>query len=246
MTVRAHQPTDAVIWHDLECGAYGADLALWRRLADRHGDPVLDVGAGTGRTTIELARAGHEVTALDLVPELIAELVRRAGDLPITAVVSDAREFNLGRRFSLIVVPMQTVQLLGGAEGHRRFLEAAGRHLRRGGMLAIAITANLECFGPDDGLPLPTPDMTELDGVVYSSQPIAVREERDGFVLERLRERITVDGRRIAEHDAVRLDRLTADQLEAVAQRAGLRPLGRELIPETREHVGSVVVKLGG
>ena len=51
-----------VIWHDVECGAYEADLPLWRELASGR---VLDVGAGTGRVALDLARAGHPVTALD-------------------------------------------------------------------------------------------------------------------------------------------------------------------------------------
>jgi hypothetical protein len=51
-----------VVWHDLECGAYRADLPLWRELAARarFGSPILDVGAGTGRVALDLARAGHE------------------------------------------------------------------------------------------------------------------------------------------------------------------------------------------
>ena len=53
------------IWHDLECGAYAEDLPLWRSLASTYGDPVLDVGAGTGRVALDLARRGHRVTALD-------------------------------------------------------------------------------------------------------------------------------------------------------------------------------------
>ena len=56
----ARQPM-SVIWHDLECGGYREDLPLWRALADRAGGPVLDVGAGTGRVALDLARAGHEV-----------------------------------------------------------------------------------------------------------------------------------------------------------------------------------------
>ena len=65
----------SVIWHDLECGAYTEDLPVWRALAARHGGPVLDVGAGTGRVTLDLARAGHAVTALDTDPALL----RRVG-----------------------------------------------------------------------------------------------------------------------------------------------------------------------
>jgi len=41
----------AVIWHDLECGGYDADLQLWRRLAasDKGSSdgPILEVGAGS-------------------------------------------------------------------------------------------------------------------------------------------------------------------------------------------------------
>ena len=55
----------AVAWHDVECGGYRADLPLWLELAAAAGGPVLDVGAGTGRVALELARAGHDVTALD-------------------------------------------------------------------------------------------------------------------------------------------------------------------------------------
>ena len=46
-----------VMWHDVECGSYVADLPLWRRLAAEAGGPVLDVGAGTGRVALDLARA---------------------------------------------------------------------------------------------------------------------------------------------------------------------------------------------
>ncbi len=67
-----------VIWHDLECGGYVADLPLWRELARERGGPILDVGAGTGRVALDLARNGHEVTALDRDPELLDALRRRA------------------------------------------------------------------------------------------------------------------------------------------------------------------------
>ena len=65
-----------VAWHDVECGGYRADLPLWRELARAEAGPVLDVGAGTGRVALDLARAGHSVTALDREPELLDALVR--------------------------------------------------------------------------------------------------------------------------------------------------------------------------
>jgi predicted RNA methylase len=68
-----------VIWHDVECGSYAEDLPLWRSLAAEYGDPVLDVGAGTGRVALDLATAGYRVTALDRDPDLIEELNRRLG-----------------------------------------------------------------------------------------------------------------------------------------------------------------------
>jgi SAM-dependent methyltransferase len=235
-----------VIWHDLECGGYTADLPVWSELGRAHGGPILDVGAGTGRTALDLGRLGHEVVALDQDPVLLAELERRAAGLPVRIVCADARSFDLQERFRLIIVPMQTVQLLGGASGRECLLRAAARHLQPDGIVALAITEELDYFTAEDGTPLPLPDIRELDGVVYSSQPTAVREATDGFVLERLRERIGPAGERSVEPDVILLDRLTAPQLEAEARSVGLRPLRTEVVPATPDHVGSVVVILGG
>src|SRR4029450_251215 len=98
--------------------------------------PVLDVGAGTGRVAIDLARRGHEVVALDRDAALLDALCARAPGLAVTAAPADARDFDLGRRFPLILVPMQTVQLLGGPAGRARFLERVGGALGAGGLLA--------------------------------------------------------------------------------------------------------------
>ena len=234
----------SVIWHDVECGGYVQDLSLWRSLATEHGDPILDVGAGTGRIALDLARRGHEVVALDHDPALVAELTRRAGDLSVIAIAADAREFDLGRLFALCIVPMQTIQLLGGADGRRAFLECGRRHLQPGGLLAVAIAPELELFEVVDGGLTPLPDIREVDGVVYSSLPTAVRADHEGFVLERRRERISASGSRSVEQDVIRLDRLTADELEAEAQAVGLHGAGRADVAATDDYVGSEVVLL--
>ena len=132
-----------VIWHDVECSGYTADLPLWRQLAREAGGRVLDVGAGTGRVAIDLARAGHDVTALDVDAELLAELETRAGDLPVRTLAADATDFDAGTTFALVAVPMQTIQLLPERGG---FFASARRAVAPGGLVALAIAEQLEPF----------------------------------------------------------------------------------------------------
>ncbi|MBV9942388.1 MAG: class I SAM-dependent methyltransferase [Solirubrobacterales bacterium] len=245
----------SVIWHDVECGSYVEDLPLWRSLAASYGDPVLDVGAGTGRVAVDLARAGYQVTALDRDPDLLDALGTRLGrnseivvvssQAPVSTVVADARDFNLGeRRFPLVIVPMQTIQLLGGPEGRAGFLRCARRHLTPGGVLAVAIAEVLDLYEVADGLPAPGPDVREEDGFVYSSQPTAVRADRAGFVLERRRETVGPSGERTVEDNLIRLDRLTVRGLEREGVAAGFEPAGRRHVPATDDYSGSEVVIL--
>ncbi len=235
----------SVVWHDLECGSYTEDLELWRSLADRYGDPVLDIGAGTGRLALHLATAGHRVTALERDGALAAELERRTHDLPITTVRADATNFQLADRFALCIVAMQTLQVLGGPLGRRGFLACAKRHLVTGGVLGAAIVETLEPFVVGDGVsPLPA-EVYEQRGVVYCTRPTAVLADSDEFVLERRREMVAG-----AEHtviqESLRIDRLTCEQLEREAIACGFAPLGRGSVCASAQHTGSTVVMLVG
>jgi SAM-dependent methyltransferase len=234
-----------VAWHDLECGGYTADLPLWRELAAAAGGPVLDVGAGAGRVTLDLARAGHEVVALDLDGALLAALRARAGELLVETVEADARAFDLGRRFRLVLAPMQTVQLLGGTAGRAAFLATARRHLLPGGLLACALAEELEPFDARavGGL---EPERGELAGVRLSSHPLAVVDQGERVALERLRVATDPGGARHEELDVARLDRLTLAALTREATAHGLRPEPARWIARTPEHVGSTVAMLRG
>lgn len=229
-------------WHDLECGRYTADLALWRELAAAAGGPILDVGAGTGRVALLLAAEGHEVVALDHDPGLLAVLRERGGERVATEA-ADARAFALGRAFALVLVPMQTVQLLGGRTGRAAFLARAAEHLLAGGRLAVALADPLEGFDAEgDPLALPLPDLAERDGVLLSSQPVRVREEEGGWVIERLRQVVGADGRRTEAPDSIRLDAVSPAELEDEGRAAGLAAEERRRVEATAEHVGSSVV----
>ncbi|HEV2726755.1 MAG TPA: class I SAM-dependent methyltransferase, partial [Solirubrobacterales bacterium] len=83
------------IWHDVECGSYAADLPLWEELAERCGGPVLELGCGTGRVALHLARRGHRVIGLDRDRELILEFSERAANLPVQPLCANALDLEL-------------------------------------------------------------------------------------------------------------------------------------------------------
>jgi SAM-dependent methyltransferase len=232
-----------VVWHDVECGAYEADLQLWEELAEAAEGPVLELGCGTGRVALHLARRGHTVVGIDSDADLIAELRERAAaeGLTVGAEKADAAGFSLDENFGLIVAPMQLVQLLPGADSRRECLGAAAAHLAPHGVVALAVVETGVTSVPPSPL---LPDVRERDGWVYSSMPLGAIREGDSLLVERLRQTVGPDGHLEETHDAVRLQMLSAAQLEEEGRSAGLRPAGRRRIDTTDAHVGSTVVLL--
>lgn len=233
------------VWHDMECGSYAADLPLWDELVGEAPRDVLDLGCGTGRVSIRLARRGHRVTGVDLEPAFLEETRRRAQawKVKLDTVAADARSFDLGRPFDLVLAPMQLVQLFHGSEERIGMLEAAAAHLRPGGLFAAALM-DLEGEDVGDEYIPPGPDMRDVDGWVYSSQPVALRLLEGGAAisLDRMRTIVAPDGARTSEPSEIRLELLSSDRYEEEVAAAGLVRAGRRVIPPTEDHVGSVVV----
>ncbi len=235
-------PESVPIWHDVECGSYAADLDLWDAMAAESGGTVLDLGCGTGRVALHLARRGHDVLGLDIDPELIATLERRGADLPLRTVLADARDFELGERVDLALAPMQTVQLLADAAERAECLRQVSDHLRPDGRFAAAILEEMP--EPDDSPP-PLPDVREVDGWVYSSLAVEAAVGDGEILIRRRRQTVSPAGALAEEDNEVRITTFAAAQLEAEAAEAGLAPLARHRIPATDIHVGSTVVVLG-
>jgi SAM-dependent methyltransferase len=229
---------EAVIWHDLECGAYAADLPFWSELARDARGAVLDIGAGTGRVALALARQGHTVIALEREAVLARELRRRARGLSLEVIVADACDFQLAAPVALAIVPMQTIHLL---EDRAAFLGCARRALAPGALLAVALLG--EGVEPFE-LELDA-DAVELDGVRYESAPTALRRDRGTVVIERRRSRIAGSGGPRSHEDVVRLHELDGATLAREAAAHGLVALGVHRVAPTREHAGSEIVSLG-
>jgi SAM-dependent methyltransferase len=227
-----------VTWHDVENGAYEADLPLWRELAEAAAGPILDLGAGTGRVAADLAARGHELVALDTDAELLAALEERAPT--VVTVQADARDFALERRFALVIAPMQLVQILGGHDGRVAMLHRVHAHLDREGAFAAALAEPRAALPEDDASP-PLPDMLERDGWVYSSQPLSVQEENGRVIVERRRQAVSPAGDLDEELVEIALDLVSADEFGRELEAAGFaEPAWRE-IAETPDHIGSTV-----
>jgi SAM-dependent methyltransferase len=227
----------SAIWHEVECGAYDADLPLWEELAESASPPVLDLGCGAGRVALHLTRRGHRVLGVDTDPEL-AERAQAHG---VEAEVGDARALDLGTRFGLVLAPMQLIQLLAGREERLRCLGSIAGHLLFNGLAALAIVEAMPA--PAEGA-LPPPDTREADGWVYSSLPVEAVFDGDLIRVRRLRQTVSPAGELEEEIDETVLSALDAPTLESEAREAGLAPAGRRSVPPTEAHVGSTVVLL--
>jgi len=258
-TALPSEETSRLVWHELECGGYEADLALWRTLAGARAQRVLEVGAGAGRVSLDLARAGHAVTALDHDRALLSAVESRRGKAAVQTAHADARSFSLpGPKFGLCVVPMHTIQLLSDAGERAAFLRCARKHLRRGGLLACAILTAVEPFDcRDEGIG-PAADRAYAHGLLYISRPVRVEARHEKIVIERERrilgpredsggvreadETRTVELAR--ERDEAVLAQLRRAQLEREGQASGFRVEPARAIGRTDEYVGSAVVML--
>jgi SAM-dependent methyltransferase len=234
---------DPVIWHDLECAGYTADLPIWRELAERAGGPVLDLGAGTGRVTLDLAERGHALTALDSDPELLDELARRAeeGGLEVRCIRGDARSLPETEPFALAIAPMQFLQIMGGPAERGRLLSGVAGGLAPGGVFAAAVTDLDEAVATEDAAP-PLPDVAESGRWVFSSIPLDVRPHPRGILVEWLRQKVSPAGELTEERHTQVLEELGPDRLEREAAEHGLRVEERRDVAPTSDYVGSTVL----
>ncbi len=238
---------EAAIWQDVEYGHYVADLPLWEYLARHAPGPVLELGAGSGRIALHLARNGHEVIAADRDPELCAELQRRADGLPLTVVTVDfeAGWPPLPSQPALAVAPLHVLQQVS-SDARAGLLTALAGLLPRKGVLAAALVDEDSLEAPDAGGTgyAPVPAMHDVDGWVYSSEPLWVQIGDTELRARRLRQRVAPDGAiERSVHDDV-LQRLAPETLVAEADAAGFSLIEQRPVESGPDEANSVAVIL--
>jgi SAM-dependent methyltransferase len=122
------------------------DVAFYRELARESGGPLLELGCGTGRTLLPIARDGIACVGLDASPEMLAALREKAPPQNLELVHGRMESFDLaGRRFRLITAPFRAFSHLLDVEAQLAALACIRRHLAPGGRFAFDVfDPNLE------------------------------------------------------------------------------------------------------
>lgn len=208
-------------FYRLEIGGYDEDIPFYLNLAARTGGPVLDVGAGTGRVGMPLAKAGFEVTALDSSRAMLKEA---SG---LKTVVGDMRDFRLPEAFGLVLLAAGTFAHLTTQHDQERALRGLQKHLAPDGLVAIALqnpyqwaldqaqdelVFGWEKSGPGIG------ETTRMSYAVHSDRTLQLRHVRTWYD-------VTGDDQRVRRTSVRFALRWTYQpELELLLERCGLKP----------------------
>ncbi len=135
---------DARVYDHYSTGVPG-DVEFYVAEAVNAGSPVLELGCGTGRILIPVAEAGVEIVGLDRAPSMLAVAREKVVKLPpdvqkrIQLVEGDMRDFDLGRKFVLVMIPYRAFLHLLTVEDQKRALACIRDHLVDGGRLILNV-----------------------------------------------------------------------------------------------------------
>ncbi len=203
------------------------DRAFFLALIRSVGEPVLDVGCGTGRLLLDYLGQGIDIDGVEISPDMIAILRDKANAAGVNLdgrIHLDAMEtMQLPRRYQLVIVPSASFQLLIDANlatsAMRRFLE----HLKPGGTLAMTWLdiAQDHPNGADEHFvkEAQLADGTTIRRTYRSSFDSSTGLEHTDDLYERLGDGVIVDQQRLLRSPATR--HYTRSAITAVLATAG-------------------------
>ncbi|HYM16401.1 MAG TPA: class I SAM-dependent methyltransferase [Dehalococcoidia bacterium] len=140
MTHEAYADGELAALYDLVYAGYDDDLPLYEGFARRLDLPSLELGVGSGRVALHLARQGCQVVGLDASSHMLQRLRDGAAAEPATArrlrlVEGDMRTFDFpGERFGLIYCALDTFEHMLTTADQEAALARVARHLAAGGL----------------------------------------------------------------------------------------------------------------
>ncbi|HMJ59843.1 MAG TPA: class I SAM-dependent methyltransferase [Gemmatimonadales bacterium] len=167
-------PDFGLLYDSVPLYAARKDIGFYVAEATATRGAVLELGCGTGRILLPIARAGRTVVGLDASAQMLARCRDKLAAEPeqVRARVAlhegDARDFDLGAQYALVIAPFRIVQHLTTIEDQLRFLAAVRRHLAPGGRFVFDVfNPNFTALTRADGVEHEdTPEQPLLDGRV--------------------------------------------------------------------------------
>jgi SAM-dependent methyltransferase len=141
-------------FYDPDLGDLDVDLGFYEQFAIRCGSPILELGCGTGRVLLPLARQGYRITGIDASAEMLerARAKIAAEELGERAILAQQEmvKLDLGERFNMAFAALNSFAHLHTTEEQLQALAQVRHHLNPGGLLI------LDMFNPDIGRLLDT------------------------------------------------------------------------------------------
>ncbi len=219
--------------YDLDLREDPGDIDLYRALADRAEGPILELGVGSGRVAVPLARAGYTVTGVDQDAAMLARARARATEGGVSgerlvlheADLVDVRLPDAGR-YAFAFLALNSLMVLADRDAQRAALRTLAAHLAPGGIAAVDVwLPDADDLGRYDGrviLEWIRPDPTT--GTLITKTGSAVHDAATGtIVLTSMFDeaRQGAPPTRWIRQDRLRL--VSADELSEFAGTAGLR-----------------------
>jgi SAM-dependent methyltransferase len=128
------------------------DVAFWQRLAARSAGPVLELGCGTGRVAVPVARGGARVVAVDRSTEMLARARARARRARLGSRLTFLRAdicqlpFSSPGPFTLVMAPYGVLQSLLSEADLEATLEAVSRASAHGALFGVDLVPDLPAW----------------------------------------------------------------------------------------------------
>lgn len=158
-------------YYDWTSDGLDYDTTYYTELAKACGGPVLELGCGTGRVSLAIAREGIEVVGLDQSSKMLAQAKMKAEAMMLDGkmrwVEADMAHFQLNQQFPLIIIPYRSFLHITNVQEQISALKLIAQHLTDDGLLAFNI------FVPQPST------LTEMEGTYHfrGSYPIPGTDE---------------------------------------------------------------------
>jgi ubiquinone/menaquinone biosynthesis C-methylase UbiE len=199
----------ALAWDPLRGDTSGwPDRAFYLDLVRERGEPVLDVGCGTGRLLLDFLGEGIDIDGLEISEEMLTICRSKAAvaglDVAGRLFAQPMEAMNLPRRYRTIIVPSSSFQLVveptAAAEALRRF----HAHLLPGGTLAMPFFPLEEAVDESSTEEADLPDGSRIRRASHSWVEAGTRLEHTDETYELLRDGVVVATQRQVRSPAVR------------------------------------------